>query len=112
MTKECPNDEGLTGTSGFVINSSFVIRISSFLCISSRLELRRALSFSDGAGDGNVFQLTAIDGAAKEQSAAAHVAAPHEINGEAETLAEMFEKNVDVFRGGNAAEQNDFGIWR
>src|SRR5436190_15029854 len=106
------NDERLTGTSGFIINSSFVIRISSFLRISSRLELWRALSFSDGAGDGNVFQLAAIDRAAKEQSAAAHVAAPHEISGEAETLAEMFEKNVDVFRGGNAAEQNDFGIWR
>src|SRR5438128_126716 len=112
MTKECPNDEGLTGTSGFVINSSFVIRISSFLHISSRLEPGRALSFSDGARDGSIAQLTAVDGAAKEQAAPAHVASADEIARETESRAEMLEKNVDVLRGGNAAEQNDFGICR
>jgi len=112
MTKECLNDEELTITSCFVINSSFVIWISSFLSISSRLELRRALSFSNGAGDGNIIQLAAVDGGAKEQAAATYVAPADEIARKTESLAEMLEKNVDVFRGGNAAEQNDLGVRR
>jgi hypothetical protein len=92
--------------------SAFVIRISSFLRISTRLELWRALSFSDRAGDGNVVQLAAVDGAAKKQTAAAHIAATDEIAREAKSLAEVLEKNVDVFRRGNAAEEDDLRVRR
>jgi hypothetical protein len=80
--------------------------------ISSRLELRRALSFSHGAGYGDVIQLGAIDGATEEQASAAHVAAPDEIGRETEALTEVFEEDVDVFRGGDTAEKNDLRIRR
>ena len=79
------------------------------LTISSRLELRWALSFSHGASDRDVAELAAVDGAAEEQSAAAHVAAPDEIGGETETLPKMLEQNIDVFRRSDAAEKNDLG---
>src|SRR5436189_6316042 len=91
-----------------VRHSSFVLRHS--FPVSSRFELGRALSFSDGAGDGNVGELGAIDGAAEQQSAPAHVAASDEIGRETEPLPEMFEEPVDVFGGGDAAEENDLGI--
>src|SRR5438067_6835425 len=88
--------------------SSFELRLS--FPVSSRLELWRAFPFSHGAGDGNVGELAAVDGAAEQQSAPAHVAASDEIGRETESLTEMFEKHVDVFGGGDAAEENDLGI--
>src|SRR5438270_12613315 len=82
------------------------------LCVPTRRELRRAFSFSHGAGDGDVAHLAAIDSATEKQSTAAHIAAADEIGGETETLAEMFEKNVDVFGRGDTAEQNDLAVER
>jgi hypothetical protein len=121
MTNECRNRKPKNTInvpfrySSFVINSSFVIRASSFaarLTVSSRLELRRALSFSHGAGDGNIIQLTAIHGTTQEQSAPAHVAAADKIRRETEPRAEMLEKDIGVFGRGDAAEENDLAIGR
>src|SRR4051812_19438176 len=113
MTKECrsTNFENAVHCN----SSSFVIRASSFaarLPISSRLELWWALSFSHRAGDRDVIQLGPVDSATEKQSATAHVAAPDEIGGETKALTEMFQKYVDVFRGGDAAEKDDLGICR
>src|SRR3977135_321042 len=79
--------------------------------ISSRLELRRALSFSHGARDGNVGELGAIEGAAEQKSTAAHVAASDKIGGETKSVSEMFEEHVDVFGGRDAAEKNGFALF-
>src|SRR3954466_2879651 len=113
MTKECLNDEGQAIVACFVNDSSFVIRASSFaarLPISSRLELRRAFSFSHGTSHRDVIQFATIDGATQQQTAPAHVAAPHEISRETETLSEMREEHVHVFGGGDAAEENDLTV--
>ena len=101
----------------FVVRASLFLRPSSFglrhsLAISSRLELRWALSFSHGPGDGDVGQFATIDSAAKQKSAPAHIAATDEIGGETKTLPEMFEEDVDVFCGRNAAEQDNFAVSR
>src|SRR5881394_4318529 len=100
MTKRCATSS----------RSSFGLRHS--FPVSSRLELRRAFSFSHGAGDGDVGELGAIDGAAEQQSAPAHVAASDEIGRETESLTEMFEEHVDVFGGRDAAEENDLVVRR
>jgi hypothetical protein len=83
---------------------------SSFLPISSRLELRRALSFSHGACDGDVRELRPIDGAAEKQSAPAHIAAADEIGGEAKAFSEVIEEDIDIFRRRDAAEENDLAV--
>src|SRR5437870_2601739 len=80
--------------------------------ISSRIELRRALSFSHGAGDGNVGELGAIDGTAEEQTAPTHVAAADEIGRETKPLTEVFEEHVNVFGGRDAPEENDLAFRR
>lgn len=93
-----------------VRHSSFELR-HSFI-VSSRLELRRAFSFSYGTRDRNIGKLGAIDGATEQQSSPAHIAATDEIGGETEPLPEMFEEHVDVFGGRDAAEENDLAFRR
>ena len=77
-----------------------------------RLQLRRARAVAHGAVHRDVGQFRPLLDAAEHQPAAAHVAAADEIGGETESLSEMFEENVDVFRGRDAAEENDFEIGR
>src|SRR5687768_14845991 len=71
------------------------------------LELRRTSSSSHRSGDRDVVELGPLAGAAQEQPAAAHVAAPDEIGGKEEPLAERVEEDVDVLPGGDAPEEDD-----
>jgi len=93
-----------------VRHSSFCIRHS--FPISSRLELRRALSFSDGARDRNISEFGAIDGTAQKKTTATHIAATDEICRETKPLTKMLEQNLDVLRSRNTAEKNDFALRR
>ncbi len=74
----------------------------------TRLELWRSFSGAGGAGYWDVGEFSAIGGAAQEEAAAAHVAAPHEIGGKEEARAEFLEEDIDVFAGGDAAKEDDF----
>jgi hypothetical protein len=55
----------------------------------SPFQLWRALAAAEGAVEGNVGQLAAGVDAAEHQAAAAHIAAPDEVTGEAQPLAQM-----------------------
>src|SRR4029450_8039949 len=44
---------------------------------------------------------------ADHQSPAAHVAAPDEVDGKPQTLAQHGQERIDVLAGGDAAEQHD-----
>jgi hypothetical protein len=93
-----------------VRHSSFELRHS--FRISSRLEPGRAFSFSRRAGDGNVAELAVVDGATQQQTATTHVAAADEIGGETESRSEMFQKDIDILGGGDAAEEDDLTFAR
>jgi hypothetical protein len=56
--------------------------------------------------DGHVGQLDAGARAAQHESAAAHVAAPDEIQGKDQALTEDLKERLDIFAAGDAAEQN------
>ncbi len=61
-----------------------------------------------GRGHGNVVKLDAAANATEQQAAAAHVTPARKFGREEQALAENCEQRLDIFRGGNAAQQNDF----
>src|SRR5687768_10217518 len=67
-----------------------------------RLEPGRTLSVADGAGNGHVFEFEARLDAPQHQTAAAHVAASHEVNREHQALAENRQQQIDVLPRGHA----------
>ena len=81
-------------------------------CISSRLQFGRSLSLSHRARHGDVRQFVAIDRAAQQQSAAAHVPAPDEIRWKTQPFPKMREENIDIFSRGDASQQNNFRVCR
>lgn len=65
---------------------------------------------SDRTGDAHVVELTARVYGAQHQPAAAHVAAPDEMDREHQSIAENGEQQVDVLAGGNASKQHDLAV--
>src|SRR5687768_6474137 len=63
-----------------------------------RIELRRPLPMSYGAGDGDVGELFAGGGASEQEAAAAHVSASHEFRREHQSGAEDILQHVDILR--------------
>src|SRR5687767_2915335 len=61
-----------------------------------RFEFRRARAMADGALDGNIVQFEAGRDTAEHQAAAAHVAAPDEMDRECELTSEDGQQDVDV----------------
>lgn len=60
-----------------------------------------------GRGDGNVVELRAALNATKHEAAAAHISAAGEFGREEKPLSENLQQRIDVFWGGDAAQQDD-----
>src|SRR5439155_5248309 len=71
-----------------------------------RVELGRACAVAHGAVDRDIAQLAALVGAAEHQPAAAHVPAADELRGKQHARAENSCEKLDVFSGGDAAQQH------
>ena len=56
------------------------------------------------------YELFASRDLTQEESATAHVAASHECDGKAQTLAEDIEQHVHILWRGDAAEQHDLAF--
>ena len=87
-------------------------RVCCSCWITTRFQFRWAFAVHDRARDGNVFQFRFVRGATQQQSAAAHVSPPDKVGRKAQTFLKICEQNVDVFSGGNTAEQNNGSIAR
>jgi len=76
--------------------------------LSPRRQFRRPVSAPDRAEHGNVGQFLVSLHAPQQKAAAAHVAAPDEIAGEAQALAEMRKETFRIFSGGDAPKKDEF----
>jgi hypothetical protein len=56
---------------------------------------------------GDVFELRAVARAAKEQSAATHVAAPDKVDREKQSIAKDFHQQIGILSSRDAAEEHD-----
>jgi len=83
---------------------SFLVRIHA------RSEFRRALSFNDRPGDGDVRKFLAIRSTAQHQSATTHVAATDKVRWKSQSLAKICQQSVDVLAGGDAPEKDDLAV--
>src|SRR5438552_2022499 len=73
-------------------------------------ETGRASAAPRGPAQREIVQLDARPGVAQQQAAAAHVAPAHELRGKAQALAERLQQGLDVFRGGDAAQQHHLAV--
>src|SRR5438093_12784312 len=69
-----------------------------------RRQLRRPRAVAHGAANRNVVELHAFARLPQQQAAAAHVAAPDEVDREPEAVAEDREQEVDIHGRSEAAE--------
>lgn len=63
-----------------------------------------------GGGHRNVGKLVAAAGAAEHQPAAAHVSSSCKFGREEKTSSKNMQQGIDIFRRGDAAEENDFAV--
>ncbi len=92
--------------------ADFGKRVRCSRWITTRLQFRWAFAVHDRARDGNVWQFRFVGGATQQQSAAAHVSSSDKIGRKAQTFLKICEQHVDVFSGGDAAEQNNGSVAR
>ena len=75
-----------------------------------RVEPWRPDTVADGPSHRHVCQLLACRGAPQHQTSAAHIAASDKLLREQQPVLENRLQDVDVLRGGDAAEQHDRAI--
>lgn len=63
-----------------------------------------------GSGYWDIGELLAAARTSEHQPAAAHVASSRKFGGEEELLSENLQQRFDVFRRGDAAQQNDLTV--
>src|SRR5512132_1509339 len=80
--------------------------------VSPRREFRRPLPVDDRARHREVRKFLTIRGATQHQSAATHVTATDKVRRKSQSLAKVCQQHVDVFAGGDAAEENYFALVR
>src|SRR5712672_1864909 len=80
--------------------------------VSPRREFRRPFPVHNRACHREVGKFLTIRGATQHQSTTAHVAATDKVRRKSQSLAKVGQQYVDVFAGGDAAEENHFALGR
>ena len=80
--------------------------------VSPRREFRRPFAVHNRARHRKVRKFLPIRGATQHQSTTAHVATTDKVRRKSQSLAKVCQQHVDIFAGGDAAEENHFALGR